>query len=875
MSLVITRIELENFRKFRTRRTIEGLAPGLNVVVEPNETGKSTVLEALRGAFFMRHSAKTELTRSYCPIGDDVAPLVQVTFSVAGEGWHLTKQFLKGHKIELTAPNGSRMTSDEAEERLQHLLGFEKGSTRSFDADTLGALGLLWVGQASALGLEAPGRIVRETVHSALEAEVGTVVGGRAFDAVRKRVSDAYGELCTSTGRPTGRLAAANAELAVARSRLVEARQRNSEYEGHLAELEDTRMRLGIVERDVADPEEAALRERLVKDLDVARSARERLATRKAEHEVAKAESIRLQDALKRLDGAKAKAAEASEAKRVADDAVLAVEDERAEVVRTEKEARSALALTRTHRQRTARALEQGRSALNAAAKWQAYAHASDRRASLVELEAAVAELEPASKTGIDAATVKRLEDLERDVVVAKAALDAGATRIEIERHDGIAVHVDGLAVEGAVDATRETRIDVGTHATILVKPPSTGAGSVAAAYETAMDRLADALASAGVADAADARCQVEAARIAGQSLEAIRLKIATLCAADPLIALVAGADALKALDIPAAGSAADEGKAPDLALLEKEAREAVEEEDKSQIAHEVAEDALQEFEGRHRTLTLAQATADADHVSASKRLEEAEFRTPAEDTRAASKEATETLARADDALAEAERNASAFEEAAIQKRIESIDRARQTAEQRRTELKNAILRLELLINGEGAKGLTGLLADAVQEEAVAAEVADRLAGEAAVLKLLQDRLHDAHEEAARRFLGPVTRRASAYVKRILPGSELSFDEGLALSTVSRAGQREDCATLSRGTQEQLAVLTRLAFADLLRDRGAPVSLILDDPLVYSDDARLDAMTTLLGEASERMQVILFTCRERAFRHLEGNRIAL
>ncbi|WP_238542328.1 hypothetical protein [Sphingomonas sp. PAMC 26621] len=53
------------------------------------------------------------------------------------------------------------------------------------------------------------------------------------------------------------------------------------------------------------------------------------------------------------------------------------------------------------------------------------------------------------------------------------------------------------------------------------------------------------------------------------------------------------------------------------------------------------------------------------------------------------------------------------------------------------------------------------------------------------------------------------------------------------------------------------------------------MSLILDDPLVYSDDARLDAMTTLLGEASGRMQVILFTCRERAFRHLEGNRITL
>ncbi len=67
-------------------------------------------------------------------------------------------------------------------------------------------------------------------------------------------------------------------------------------------------------------------------------------------------------------------------------------------------------------------------------------------------------------------------------------------------------------------------------------------------------------------------------------------------------------------------------------------------------------------------------------------------------------------------------------------------------------------------------------------------------------------------------------------------------------------------------------MLTRLAFADLLLDKGEPVSLILDDPLVYSDDARLEIMTDILTRAAERMQVILLTCRERAFRHVGGTR---
>ena len=60
--MILKSLEVANFRKFRERLRIDGFTPGLNIVVEPNETGKSTLLEALRAAFFIRYSAKTELT---------------------------------------------------------------------------------------------------------------------------------------------------------------------------------------------------------------------------------------------------------------------------------------------------------------------------------------------------------------------------------------------------------------------------------------------------------------------------------------------------------------------------------------------------------------------------------------------------------------------------------------------------------------------------------------------------------------------------------------------------------------------------------------------------------------------------------------------
>jgi hypothetical protein len=135
--------------------------------------------------------------------------------------------------------------------------------------------------------------------------------------------------------------------------------------------------------------------------------------------------------------------------------------------------------------------------------------------------------------------------------------------------------------------------------------------------------------------------------------------------------------------------------------------------------------------------------------------------------------------------------------------------------------------------------------------------------------------LEEVRTETSRTYVGPVTTRAKRYIERLLPGSELLFADDLGLAAVSRGGSPEDCVSLSRGTREQLAVLTRLAIADLLREEGRPVSLILDDPLVYADDTRLDLMTEILTEAAQQMQVILLTCRERTFRHMTGSRLVL
>lgn len=316
-----------------------------------------------------------------------------------------------------------------------------------------------------------------------------------------------------------------------------------------------------------------------------------------------------------------------------------------------------------------------------------------------------------------------------------------------------------------------------------------------------------------------------------------------------------------------------------------------------------VPADDVEALEGELATAKLAEAAAAAKHEECRGALSKSEsaLATAAAELASAVREseaAASSLdvavsdgsrATLDAALAEAQRDrtakfealegaregAKAFDLERIQRSLANLDRAATRAGEERLDLTGRVASLESAIAREGTSGPAGLADEARDEEQAAIVAFERLRREADTLELLRKALTDAANEASQTFLAPVTRRAARYIEQLLPGCELTFDEDLGLSGLSRAGIDESCGNLSRGTQEQLAILTRLAFADLLLEDGAPISLILDDPLVYSDDARLEVITEMLQEASERMQVILLTCRSKAFRHVDANRIVL
>ncbi len=66
-----------------------------------------------------------------------------------------------------------------------------------------------------------------------------------------------------------------------------------------------------------------------------------------------------------------------------------------------------------------------------------------------------------------------------------------------------------------------------------------------------------------------------------------------------------------------------------------------------------------------------------------------------------------------------------------------------------------------------------------------------------------------------------------------------------------------------------------LAFARLLARDGRPAPVILDDALVYSDDERIEKMFDALHSQSRNQQIIVFSCKQRAFQKLGGNLLAM
>ena len=129
--------------------------------------------------------------------------------------------------------------------------------------------------------------------------------------------------------------------------------------------------------------------------------------------------------------------------------------------------------------------------------------------------------------------------------------------------------------------------------------------------------------------------------------------------------------------------------------------------------------------------------------------------------------------------------------------------------------------------------------------------------------QLLRDTLQEAEAENAvhlgKALVEPITKRMAQLTGgrygNLLIGPKLET-EGIEIG-----GTQRDLASLSVGTQEQLATVLRLTIADAL---GSTV--VLDDQLVQSDASRMHWLRAFLMECAARFQILVFTCRPEVYK---------
>lgn len=895
--MIVERVTVRGWRGYRDEHVFD-FDQGLNVLVGPNEAGKSTLFEALQRGFFDRHSGKSQELKGIRPLGSSLDPEVELVLRVAGERLKVHKRFLGSATAKVWVERGGAWElddeGDEADRRVRELLEGDRphGAT---DHRHRGLAQALWCLQREG-GI--PDEDWSEAVRGGLEGLVEMVASVPGEEEALAAIRARYAEDWT----PTGRLSAASPlqaldaemedlrdDLAARQARLDQARELRGRLETHQVTVEEQRDALARARERRAELDEGLeTAQGLEDDLRTARDAvrslddqLERLRRDRARLEEADRELERLEEERARLETAHRAASAAHEedrAKRAAlQETVAGLEERRKELGARRKRltARVEAAELRAKQARVAQELTKAREA------GEALAAAREER------------------DAVSAPTDEELEEVEaraRERDVLQARIQGAAVRLEFDLAGDPAIEADpGTERDGdAWLVTRATTFRLGDLGTVRVR---SGGGDLA-------DLIAE-------RDALDERIHATRVRFEAGSLEELRERASRRAELERRVerlaerveeledpeALRAEAERLEGELRVALERAGEEGAGDERAGDEGEDGGASTATDSTDPAASRREAARVEAELEEVDETLTTRRAELDGLELEERTREvtelaSQVKHAAERMASLGREKVEVLkpyGTADHLVSLAEEKEAATEEARTRAQELEAEVERRVAEPRRE--REALTReIEALTQKTGSaesdrKHLLGQI-EAIARDGVASEVADlegrlehlerrravleRRAEGAKVLKELVDALAAERAEA---LAGPVAEQVAGWMDRLTDGryDRLALDTALKPTGLRAAayGEELEVEHLSHGTREQLAVLLRLAIAVLV-SREERQLVVLDDRLVDSDPVRLRRLRAILEEVAGTCQVLLATCSETAYQGVEG-----
>ena len=841
-------IAIQEFKQFNGRLFIGDLQPGLNLFTGPNEAGKSTIAEAVRAVFLERYKASH--LRDLLPWGKASGqPSVEVSFNLDGVACTLAKQFVTRQRCDLRI--GQQVFGeDEAEDRLATLLGFSRATRGAMKADQAGVPGLLWVQQGETQDVRDASGHAALYLRDALTQLSGST-GSAGEDVLIGAVQRELRQLLTArTQRSTGPLAEAEqalTALAVERDTLEAQRRQFDENLTRLAtqqEASEDAQRKRPWEAHEQKALQAQARAAAVAELE--RSV-QGLAQTLQLHEAEL--TLSLQQEQNASDQEATLANERQQLER-AKEAVLTAEAEHAQ-------ASAAVARCQQINDAANRALELANAAVMAqelnnqitlyrdetARLETAIAAAEAAQAAVLDATRSAASLE------IDVTQLQRLQALESRVSVLRARKEAAMTRIDYRLSGGgIVVGGETLTGEGVLRLEDEQTIELPGVGELRIVPGVSDLAALRTELSDAEAQQAELLRALGVASLSDGQARHEQWKEQVAQLQSQKKILAVHApkGIEPLRTELASALARRQTADQRLAALPDVSSAPAV-------------DDARQVLDSATRMLAQTGERRSNALATSGSLAEqvqrkeAQLQDAAFRERRAQWQAKIVEQRAhvaaLTKQRDERnqelgAARTDDPAAEAKRY-----------RV-SADLAR--AEQQERQVRIAELRSQLETIGASGLGerLAAVRASLEQMERRKNELTLR----AGALSLLDKVLVEERDAAVAQLRAPLTERLGHYLKRIFPQSALELGDDLSPVALQREGRIDTLDALSFGTREQMGILTRLAYADLLKSSGRPTLLMLDDAAVHTDATRRDAIKRALLDAATRHQILLFTC---------------
>lgn len=843
---------------------VSGLQPGLNVLAEHNERGKSSLLAALETVLFLPHTSwKGDAKRL---AREDGAPMGEVDFTHEGRRYRLQKRFVKSRHAELIdLTTGETLAlKREAEEKLGAMLGFDAGSN--------GPSGLLWVRQGDSMQRASDDG----QVASRLESELSTLVGGDRARAYLDRTEAELGELLTPKGRVKtgGPLSLAEDALASAEAQLDTARQARDATRRLSEDLARVETRIQALEAQGDSQAET-------KELNEARDALDRARLAKSQRDAQ-------QDRLRRLDleleSATNKLTAHMESVAALDRAQEArgkLRERRGFIAKQDTETKARIRdlrdkVAELDNQRSARAQReqqralQDRLALRQSALQAVTANLDALSQEQRKRESAVAERDAlALVTDADLTQINRLIREGERLAAELATVDAA---LIIDLKPGIRATLgDQTVTNGPIRLSATDALKLDGIGSIRLDAPE--AQSIRNHQTTVQDQL----------DADYVRLGISGPEEGVRLMRERQALSDDITLIDKQIALIApdGEDAL----IDAKRHLSDE-----IQTLSDQGRDTLDDTD-LQDAVEI-ETALATLKGelaalqtQADALTVERARIDAQLSTFRREIDSAplEARAETRDAAQASLSAkTATLTTQMDsarAALDAMQSQAPADPALIEARIKRLTAARtnraKTLSDLRMEAAELNARRRESFEQRDPEAEVRRLEDRIE---TLSDDVYRHRHRARALTLLRETLQDAQRALQDQYTEPVRRELLPLLRQVIDGADVALDETLGAQGLTRDGTDDALERLSGGTREQIAVLTRLAFARLLARGGQPSPVILDDALVYADDARRGRMFDVLNyvtSGDDPLQLLYLSCHETSTLELGGHRLHL